>query len=232
MTDSQSAQNSQVPETGGAAVGAREARRAHLLQVARTRFIADGYKKTPVSAIVRDAGVAQGTFYLYFPNKQAVLAELRREVFRDYAMTLKVAASLPVPADERLARVVVGMAAAVQRNLALERVFRLAESAEDTLKAAREGRARLAQTAAEFIEDGVEQGVFAGPASMRIAGFVITLFDNILYDVLSVEPDALDEVVADSLRFVLRGMGVSPDRVDALTAARAELGTLTDRSNA
>jgi AcrR family transcriptional regulator len=191
------------------------------LAVARRRFVADGYKKTPVSAIVREAGVAQGTFYLYFPNKQAVLAELRREVFRDYARTLREAAALPEPADERLARVVVGMTEAVARNLDLERVFRHAESAEETLEAAREGRARLAAAALSFIEDGVQQGVFAGPASVRIAGFVVTLFDNILYEALGFEPEAVGEVVADSLRFVLRGMGVASQRVEQLVTAHA-----------
>lgn len=211
MTDSQS-----PPDT---AAGGRAARRAHLLAVARRRFVADGYKKTPVSAIVREAGVAQGTFYLYFPNKQAVLAELRREVFRDYARTLGEAAALPLPADERFARLVVGMTTAVARNLDLERVFRHAESAEETLQAAREGRARLASTALAFIEDGVQQGVFAGPASLRIAGFVVTLFDNILYEAHVFEPGAVGEVVADSLRFVLRGMGVASERVEQLVTA-------------
>lgn len=211
MTDSQSAPESPVD--------ARAARRRVLLDVARRRFVAEGYKKTPVSAIVREAGVAQGTFYLYFPNKQAVLAELRREVFRDYAQTLQACAALPAPADERLARVVVEMAAAVARNLDLERVFRHAESAEETLLAARQGRARLARAALVFIEEGVAAGTFVGPASLHIAGFVVTLFDNILYEALSCEPAALPTVVAESLRFVLRGMGVAPARVAALVAA-------------
>ncbi len=195
-------------------------RRAQLLQIARERFVVDGYARTPVSAIVREAGVAQGTFYLYFKGKQALLAELRREVFRDYAHTLATEARRDCPVDERLARVVTAMDA-VARNLDLERVFRHAESAEDTLKVAREGRSRLAEAAAVFLEDGVQSGVFTVSDARRTAGFVVTLFDHILYEAWVYEPASIDAVLAESLRFVLLGVGTAPHRVDTLVAASA-----------
>lgn len=188
-------------------------RKRHLLEVARARFIADGYAATPVSAIVRDAGVAQGTFYLYFRSKQAVLAELRREVFRDYAHTLAAEAARACPADERLARVIVAMVGAVGRNLHLERVFRHAESAEDTLRVARQGRARLASTASSFIEEGVEQGLFMVADPATTASFVITLFDHILYEAHIYEPERLPAITQESLRFVLQATGVGAQRV-------------------
>jgi len=196
-------------------------RRTQLLGIARRRFTADGYGKTPVSAIVREAGVAQGTFYLYFKNKQALLTELRREVFRDYVSTLRKQAARPCPADERLARVATAMVAAVSRNLDLERVFRLAESAEETLRVAREGRRRLAMVAEEFLQDGVDEGIFRVTDPHRTAGFVITLYDHILYEAWVYAPADIDAVHTASLRFVLQGVGVSPERVDALVAASA-----------
>ncbi len=193
-------------------------RRRQLLGIARRQFVANGYGKTPVSAIVREAGVAQGTFYLYFKNKQALLTELRREVFRDYATTLRQEAMRTCPADERLARVATAMVDAVARNLDLERVFRLAESAEDTLKVAREGRSRLARVAEDFLQDGVQNGVFHITDPHRTAGFVITLYDHILYEAWVYAPDHIGETHTASLRFVLQGVGVAPERVDALVA--------------
>jgi len=180
--------------------------------------VAHGYGKTPVSAIVREAGVAQGTFYLYFKNKQALLTELRREVFRDYATTLRHEAARACPADERLARVATAMVDAVARNLDLERVFRLAESAEDTLKVAREGRGRLARVAEEFLQDGLDEGIFHVTDPHRTADFVITLYDHILYEAWVYAPDRIGETHTASLRFVLQGVGVAPERVDTLVA--------------
>ena len=92
-----------------------EARRAQLLDAARRCFVADGYAGTSISSVVRAAGVAQGTFYVYFDSKQAVLAELRRGVFRDYAEALASSASAPRAADARLVETVRSMARLVEK---------------------------------------------------------------------------------------------------------------------
>ena len=57
----------------------REARRAELVSAAGAVFAQRGVTNTAVSDIVRAAGVAQGTFYLYFGTKDdAVLAVVER----------------------------------------------------------------------------------------------------------------------------------------------------------
>lgn len=55
-------------------------RRADLLMSARTILAEKGLEATTVSEIVARAGVAQGTFYLYFPSKMAILAALNQEL--------------------------------------------------------------------------------------------------------------------------------------------------------
>jgi AcrR family transcriptional regulator len=47
-------------------------RRTQLLDAARNVFAKKGYEDATVSEIVGRAGVAQGTFYLYFPGKEAL----------------------------------------------------------------------------------------------------------------------------------------------------------------
>jgi len=46
-------------------------RRAELLKAARRLFVRDGFAEVSVSRIVREVGVAQGTFYYYFESKEA-----------------------------------------------------------------------------------------------------------------------------------------------------------------
>ncbi len=61
-------------------LGARgEATRQRLLAAAEELFGTRGYHATSITDITRQAGVAQGTFYLYFPSKRAIFAELVRE---------------------------------------------------------------------------------------------------------------------------------------------------------
>jgi AcrR family transcriptional regulator len=51
-------------------------RRLTLLRAARTVFAEKGYHEAKVDDIVALAKVAKGTFYLYFPDKRSVFAEL------------------------------------------------------------------------------------------------------------------------------------------------------------
>jgi AcrR family transcriptional regulator len=70
------------------AMAKRLDRRTQLLFSARAVFAKKGYDDATVSEIVRRAGVAQGTFYLYFPGKEALagaFAELMSERFAEIA---------------------------------------------------------------------------------------------------------------------------------------------------
>jgi AcrR family transcriptional regulator len=55
-----------------------EARRAALVQVALKLWAERGFDQTSVAAIARAAGIAKGTFYLYFESKGALLLEVLR----------------------------------------------------------------------------------------------------------------------------------------------------------
>lgn len=52
------------------------ARREQILDCAMHAFIRGGYHGTHVDAIIREAGIARGTFYLYFDSKHAVFEAL------------------------------------------------------------------------------------------------------------------------------------------------------------
>lgn len=55
-------------------------RHGELLDAARRVFERDGYHGTTVSAIVQAAGLSQGAFYLYFPDKKAIFGALQEEM--------------------------------------------------------------------------------------------------------------------------------------------------------
>ena len=54
----------------------RAARRGAILAAALDRFARQGYGDTRLEDVARAAGVAKGTLYLYFPNKQALFEGL------------------------------------------------------------------------------------------------------------------------------------------------------------
>jgi AcrR family transcriptional regulator len=77
-------------ETGGkrrAAVSKAE-RRQQVLTAARDVFARRTYHQTTIDDIVAEAGVARGTFYLYFEDKRAVFADLMDRFFTSVTMAI------------------------------------------------------------------------------------------------------------------------------------------------
>jgi AcrR family transcriptional regulator len=54
----------------------KEARRAEILDAALRAFVRGGYHGTQVEDVIREAGIARGTFYLHFESKHDVFAAL------------------------------------------------------------------------------------------------------------------------------------------------------------
>ncbi len=57
--------------------------RRRVIEAAEQVFGRDGYHKASIVDITRAAGVGQGTFYLYFPSKEALFVELVRQMGHD-----------------------------------------------------------------------------------------------------------------------------------------------------
>ena len=65
---------------GDGAVSVGPGRREQLLTAAREVLARNGYERTTVSSIATKASVAQGTFYLYFPSKEALPGALAEQL--------------------------------------------------------------------------------------------------------------------------------------------------------
>ena len=77
-------------------------RREQLLAAARKVFREKGYDGATVSDIVQEAGVAQGTFYLYFPSKRDAFFALSQQVHEIMAKTFQNAYDPAMSFEDRL----------------------------------------------------------------------------------------------------------------------------------
>ena len=98
-------------------------RRAQLLRAARKVFRAKGYDGASVSEIVREAGVAQGTFYLYFPSKRDAAVSLRDGLMETMAKAVATALESRTSFEDRLESLIAAGFKVARRNADL---FRLA----------------------------------------------------------------------------------------------------------
>jgi AcrR family transcriptional regulator len=75
-----------------------------ILEAARRRFEAFGYRGTGVAQIARDAGIAAGTIYRHFPSKEALLLRVVRELNQEWMAVARRALAEAGSPIERIAR--------------------------------------------------------------------------------------------------------------------------------
>jgi AcrR family transcriptional regulator len=81
----------------------RQERREQVLRHAKRIFARKGYHRTNVADIISRAGIARGTFYLYFQNKKDLFEELLQQVLTELATRihrLKPGPEAPNPVDQ------------------------------------------------------------------------------------------------------------------------------------
>jgi AcrR family transcriptional regulator len=91
-------------------------RRAEILRAARKVFEEMGFLDTRVADIVAVADVAQGTFYTYFDSKEAVFAEVAKEVIEGMMSDLHAEYAPDVDPVERVRRAMVRFIDAFRPN--------------------------------------------------------------------------------------------------------------------
>jgi len=115
----------------------REARRAQILERALDVFAEQGYYRTSVSDLVKAAGVARGTFYLYFDGKEALFLELLEQLLTEFRSNIVGADTSPQapPLSDQLARIVASILNTLQQNRSLTRIiFREAVALDEVVE--------------------------------------------------------------------------------------------------
>jgi AcrR family transcriptional regulator len=140
------------------------ARREQILQTALTLFAAQGFDATSTRQIAKEAGIAEGLIFHYFPTKASLLTAIledrleRRRAFRsELRPLLEDAGSKPTP--EVLRAVASGWLATLRRDEEIAVVlFTTAQTNPEVRKAwqglIREGTELLTSYLAARVEDG------------------------------------------------------------------------------
>lgn len=77
-------------------------KKERIIAAAQEVFLAQGIDNTKVSDIVKLAGIAQGTFYLYFPTKAAVMPEIAKQVIVEILAYLQQQTKQSTSAEQQL----------------------------------------------------------------------------------------------------------------------------------
>jgi AcrR family transcriptional regulator len=186
----------------------REVRRRELVEAAITVFSEKGVAAAAVDDIVRAAGVAKGTFYLYFATKDDAVNAVASAMVEGVAERVRAVATDSTRSPvERLLAFGAGISEVGDESYEREliEVFHRPENRLLHDRIGDRALVRLAPVIAGVISDGIEAGQFRLQDPHRAAAHVMACFGSLHQVVTALEavPEAIDELN----EFVLRGLG-------------------------
>jgi len=190
----------------------REARRAELVSAAASLFSERGVAKTTVSDIVKVAGVAQGTFYLYFDSKdEVVLAVVERmgEAMIDGAAARVEAGQSAV--DKLL--ILRDLLSDVGSEPGAAELIELMHRPENRAlhdRFAEDLTPRFVPLVEEIVEQGVAEGVFNVEDTRAAAWFVLAGLQSV--ELAGTAVPEMPAALAKATGFALRALGYQGSR--------------------
>jgi AcrR family transcriptional regulator len=185
-------------------------RRAALLDAARHIFAEKGVEAARVSEIVAHAGVAQGTFYLYFTSKSSLVLALTDEVYADIRQEVARALAAEKHAAGQVSAGVAAAFRAIERN---RDIFAIVHPRAGGAEIRRESERLFApyyDLVAEAIRAGQERGEIPPDlAPDLVARLVVDVIDAAAYACYVLgDKHSVEAYRAEVTRFIQRGLGV------------------------
>lgn len=181
-----------------------------ILDAALKIFAEYGYFGSQVSKIAREAGVADGTIYLYFKSKEDILVSVFRERLGALVNRFHEYIDDNDPADTAIRKICELHYTSLERNTDLARVTQL-ELRQSSLDLHREISAALRpyiQLIETVLNRGIEQGLFRPDLDVKLTRLLIFgAMDEVVTSwLVSGQKYALSGQVSNTVDFFLRGL--------------------------
>ena len=184
-------------------------RRAQLLKAARKVFCAKGYDGASVSEIVREAGVAQGTFYLYFQSKRDAAVSLRDGLMETMAQAVATAVKSRTSFEDRLESLIAAGFKVARKNADLFRLaFIGADETHPEMHSESKEHASFLTAITDLFRDAVDAGEMEAMDPEIAARLAIGLLQHAMIEAFvfgeGEESDRLEQGVSTLLLNALR----------------------------
>ena len=178
-------------------------RRQAILNHARDVFARRGYQDAKIEEIVAAAGIAQGTFYLYFEDKRAVFEEIVDRAFAQIGMAIvrvdptDTGRSIADQVRENIRRIVRALLAdRATTQILLTAAVGLDPAFDRKLQSFYEVVENLL---AESLREGQELGVVAAGDTRMFTYVIFGAMKEILYQLVRRDAEFSEEQVVDGL---------------------------------
>ncbi len=137
-----------------------DVRKSEILDIAEVLFNEKGYNETTVEDILKESGIAKGTLYYHFKNKEDILlAMIERQIeLRELSMR-QITEDKESSSAEKLFRVIT----LLSKSGVLAESLHETENAELHPKSFTRSLMRFVPILTEMVESGIEKGDFSTP---------------------------------------------------------------------
>jgi len=158
-----------------------EKRRQELLEIAYRMFTEKGYENTSIDEIIAEAGIAKGTYYYYFPSKEATLEAVIDMMITAEINRAKEVAECLMPVPEKIAAVI----SCLRPGQHEESIASAAEAEENIILHEKLNKKLIAEATpvlSEVIREGISQGIFDCGQVMERVRMILILSSRIFDD--------------------------------------------------
>ncbi len=156
-------------------------KRKEILDCAETLFTSKGYEDTTVNAILKEVGIAKGTFYYYFQSKEEVMdAVIMRFIDEDLQIAKTIMDNQTLSAMDKLLQCIFSKPKTDNKKVMIEQLYE-ANNALMKQRTLQRTIEVICPIYAQMIEEGNAKGEFTSKQPLEDIQFLIagiqTLFD-------------------------------------------------------
>jgi len=165
----------------------REARRAAILEAGQQMLLEEGYERTSVERITAQVGIARGTFYLYFEDKEALFRALAESLYAPMVEVLEqTAAALEEVQDMGAQQLLylkmsARLATVIQLNRKGVTLHFRERSAGPAGRIVAEWMSRIEGLACRMLGDAAERGMIRGVDPYTVALAIVGAAERLLW---------------------------------------------------
>lgn len=193
-------------------MNAREIKRELIASSARELFSKYGYKTVSMDAIALKAGVAKGTVYLYFKDKEELFYYLLDEFLKNMSEMVEEIKARNLPLYEEVSEVIYRLLTYRKSQQFLFRIF--SEARELKTQMAQNGVRRLDRVVERYLNDRLSsiEGIDRIKIDVEVLTFVIMkTYSALAFEWEETHKPLNERQIAQIIGYLLRNLTVRPN---------------------
>ncbi|MBP1046299.1 TetR/AcrR family transcriptional regulator [Enterococcus sp. BWM-S5] len=205
-------------------------RKTEILDTAKRLFLSKGYDKTTINDILKEIGIAKGTFYHYFKSKEEVMeAVVMRVIEQDMITAKDIAANSELSALDKIIQYLLAQLPSeneeksdmVDQFPKVENALMKQRAMEGTLQ-------HICPILAEIIEEGNRSGEFQTPFPLEAIQFLIAGIQTLLDErMITPDEEAMKRRIQSFIDIIFKVIGIT-EKINKEEAALKIISVFTN----